>query len=99
MHVKEIELNGCSISGPEKLSDAFNDHFADIGPSLADKIPGNESSRSYLDYLSCNENGKSFQLKTTSSIVYSLLFYPNLANLKQPVWIKFQLDCFVNILI
>ena len=75
-HVKEIELNGCSISGSQKLSEAFNDHFADIGPKLADKIPCNENSRSHLDYLSSNESGAStsFQLKTTSSsIVFSLL--------------------------
>ena len=73
-HVKEIKLNGSSISDPPGLSETFNTHFASIGPKLMEKIPFDENNCSYLEYLSCHTGSNSFELKlTTSSIVCSLL--------------------------
>ena len=74
LHVKEIELNGASISDPPGLSETFNTHFASIGPKLMEKIPLDENNCSYLEYLNCHISSNSFELKpTTSSIVCSLL--------------------------
>ena len=42
--VNEIKLNnGSFIHDPYELSDAFNDHFSDIGPRLANEIHVNEN--------------------------------------------------------
>ena len=73
-HVKEIKLNGSSVSDPPGLSEAFNTHFASIGPKLTEKIPCDENNCSYLEYLNCHISGNTFELKsTTSSMVCSLL--------------------------
>ncbi len=73
-HVKEIKLNGSSISDPPGLSETFNTHFASIGPKLMEKIPCDENNCSYLKYLNCHISGNTFELKsTTSSMVCSLL--------------------------
>ena len=73
-HVKEIEINGASISDPPGLSETFNTHFASIGPKLMEEIPLDENNCSYLEYLNCHISSNSFELKpTTSSIVCSLL--------------------------
>ena len=37
--IREINLNGISISESSDLSNAFNDHFSSIGPKLANDIP------------------------------------------------------------
>ena len=34
----EIDLNGDLINDPNKIADAFNEHFSNIGPKLADEI-------------------------------------------------------------
>ena len=61
------------VTGCQKLSEAFNDHFASIGPKLSNKIHGN-GIRSYSEYLTCCQNGATLQLKETRpSIVFSLL--------------------------
>ena len=71
--IKEISLNGSVVTGCKKLSEAFNDHFASIGPKLSNKIHGN-GIRSYSEYLTCCQNGTTLQLKETRpSIVFSLL--------------------------
>ena len=73
-HVKEIKLNGSSVSDPPGLSETFNTHFASIGPKLMEKIPCDENNCSYLEYLNCHISGNTFELKsTTSSMVCSLL--------------------------
>ena len=71
--IKEISLNGSVVTGCQKLFEAFNDHFASIGPKLSNKIHGN-GIRSYSEYLTCCQNGTTLQLKQTRpSIVLSLL--------------------------
>ena len=37
--IREINLNGTTISESSDLSNAFNDHFSSIGPKLANDIP------------------------------------------------------------
>ena len=70
--VKEIILNGTSIINSDELSDVFNDHFSNMGPRLASKIPNNVSSPSYLHYLSHTK--RQFVLDTTTDPkVYALL--------------------------
>ena len=72
-HIGEVDLNGVLINDPSKIADAFNDHFSNIGPDLADKINLNYSNRSYLDYLP-NQNNAIFQLREISiPTVYALL--------------------------
>ena len=72
--IKEISLNGSVVTGCQKLSEAFNDHFASISPKLSNKIHSNEGIRSYSDYLTCCQNRATLQLKETRpSIVFSLL--------------------------
>ena len=59
---------------PPGLSEAFNTHFASIGPKLTEKIPCDENNCSYLEYLNCHISGNIFELKsTTSPMVCSLL--------------------------
>ena len=73
-HIKEIKLNGSLVSDPPGLLETFNSYFAGVGPKLIQKIPCDENSCSYLEYLNCHNNSNSFELKpTTSSIVCSLL--------------------------
>ena len=50
--IKEIVHNGTSIINPDKLSNAFNDHFSSIRPRLANEIPHSVASLSDLHYLS-----------------------------------------------
>ena len=72
--IKEISLNGSMVTCCQKLSEAFNDHFASNGSKLSNKIHSNEGSRSFLVYLTCRQNRATLQLKETRpSIVFSLL--------------------------
>lgn len=73
MNVKEIKSNGNSISNANELAEAFNNHFATIGPKLASKI--SNGGRPYLKYLDCNlRNLNSFELKQVNlSTVHSLI--------------------------
>ena len=36
----EFENKGESITGDEHIANGFNDYFVNVGPSLADNIPG-----------------------------------------------------------
>ena len=64
-HINEIKLNESTLSDSQKISEEFNNHFAGIGPKLANEIPVSESNRSFLDYLSCNSLNTKFDLKPT----------------------------------
>ena len=69
--VKELKVNGLSITNPTELSDEFNNHFATIGPKLAKDIPFSDSN-SYRNYLTNTD--KRFQFRpTTINQVLSLL--------------------------
>ena len=73
-HINEIKLNESTLSDSQKISKEFNNHFAGLGPKLANEIPVSESSRSFLDYLGCNSLNTKFDLKPTDrSTVLSLL--------------------------
>ena len=65
-HVKEIELNGASISDPPGLSETLNTHFASIAPKLMEKIPFHENNCSYSEYVNCHISSNSFELKQTN---------------------------------
>ena len=70
--VKEIKLDNNSISDPQELSSAFNDHFSSIGLKLINAIQKNGDAPSYLDYL--KETQHRFKLKTTDCLtIFSLL--------------------------
>ena len=47
--MKEIEVNGTSITEPEIICESFNWHFAIIGPMLAEQILS--STGPHLYYL------------------------------------------------
>ena len=69
--IKEIKVNGNSITGSHELADTFNSHFSTNATDLASKIPINDSI-SHLDYLTTTS--KTFELRTTnSSKVFTLL--------------------------
>lgn len=74
-HIKEIKNNGTSIVNAQELSDAFNEHFASVGPKLAKDIPnGDRSHLDYLDTSGLRSNNVNFELnQTNSSIVSSIL--------------------------
>ena len=72
-NVNEIKLNGSSITNTQEISEAFNSHFATIGPKLAAEIPLVEGGSPHLDYLTF-QSENAFSLKeTTTSEVFSLL--------------------------
>ena len=62
--VRELSLNGVSITNSTALSNAFNDHFSTIGSKLAREIPYNNGSslQEYISGLS-----ERFQLVSTDS--------------------------------
>ena len=61
--ITEIDLNGLLINDSNRIADALNGYFSNIGPKLADNIDPNEGNRSYLDYLSGQNTNATFQLK------------------------------------
>ena len=70
----EVDLNGNLINDSNKIADAFNEHFSNIGPKLADNVDVNQNNRCYLDYLPSQNNNIPFQLKETNfSAVFVLL--------------------------
>ena len=73
-HIHEVDLNGNLINDSNKIADAFNEHFSNIGPKLADNVDVNQNNRCYLDYLPSQNNNVPFQLKETNfSAVFVLL--------------------------
>ena len=62
--VRELSLNGVSITNSTALSNAFNDHFSTIGSKLASEIPFNNGS-SFQEYIS--GLSERFQLVSTDS--------------------------------
>jgi hypothetical protein len=60
----KINQCGISISDPMELSEAFNDHFARVGPELAaDDIPCTANDRSHLSYLTGVKCDEKFKMK------------------------------------
>ena len=59
--ITEIDLKGDLIDS-NKIADAFNEYFSNIGSKLADNIDFNEGNRSYLDYLSGQNTNATSQL-------------------------------------
>ena len=50
--IREINLNGTSISESSNLSNAFNDHFSSIGPKIANDIPlSNNNDHCHREYV------------------------------------------------
>ena len=73
-HIHEVDLNGNLINDSNKIADAFNEHFSNIGPKLADNVDVNQNNRCYLNYLPSQNNNVPFQLKETNfSAVFVLL--------------------------
>ena len=69
--IKEIKINGASITDARNLADTFNSHFSMRSADLANEIPSRNNS-SHLDYITKSNN--TFELKTTNnSEVFSLL--------------------------
>lgn len=72
--IKEVKLNNSPVIDSQEICEAFNNYFADIGPMLAEKIPINGNSSSYLDYLTYQNSEIRFHLSETNPfVVYSLL--------------------------
>ena len=98
-HIHEVVLNGNLINDSNKIADAFNEHFSNIGPKLADNVDVNQNNRCYLDYLPSQNNNIPFQLKETNfSAVFVLLSKLSIGQ-KLLVWTKFRPDYFESALI
>ena len=51
LSVREVTLDGNSIKIPQQLFEAFNKHFASIGPRLAGEIHADTNDLSYREFL------------------------------------------------
>jgi len=66
-------INGISICNSNEISNALNEHFSTIGPSLACKIPLTSDEESiYLNNIPENYNKLCFR-PTTTSVVFTHL--------------------------
>ena len=71
--IREINLNGISISASSDLSNAFNDHFSSIGPKLANDIPlSNNNGHCHQKYVKSTNNRFEFH-PTNSEQILKLL--------------------------
>ena len=70
--MKELKLNGNSITNSHELSNAFNDHFSATGTKLANEVPLVTDGSSYADYI-VSSNNKFIFSPISSSNVFSLL--------------------------
>ena len=61
--IKEIKINGASITDARNLADTLNSHFSTIGADLANKIPS-RNNLSHLDYIT--KPNSTFELTTTN---------------------------------
>ena len=61
LSVREVKLDGNSVLKPQQVSEAFNKHFASIGPRLAGEIHAYTNDFSYRDFLSGTD--KRFELQ------------------------------------
>ena len=62
-----------TFSDPNQICEVFNEHFASIGPKLAEEIPSDVTGHSHLDYLTTQNYEHSFQFQeTNTSAVFSL---------------------------
>ena len=69
--VRELRVDGQSVTNPTELAEKFNHHFATIGTKLAGEIP-ESASTSYHNYLT--GTNKRFEFRpTTPHHVFSLL--------------------------
>ena len=77
--IKEIKQNGVSICNRQELATAFNNHFATVGPKLANEIPLNNNGRTHLHYMSNpSPDRANFEfMPTNRSKVLSLLSKPS----------------------
>ena len=69
--VRELRVNGQSVTNPTALAEEFNHHFATIGTKLAIEI-SKSASTSYLNYLTGTNERFEFH-PTTPHHVLSLL--------------------------
>jgi len=71
--VKELIVDGVSITNPTDLSDTFNEHFSTIGPKLTNEIlSAANSNNRCLDYLNFKDQRFHFD-QTNCNEVFSLL--------------------------
>ena len=69
-----MKYNDKTFTDPNQICEVFNEHFASIGPKLAEKIPANVTGHSHLDYPTIQNHEHSFQFQgTNTSAVFSLL--------------------------
>ena len=73
LSIREINLNGTSLSESSDLSNAFNDHFSSKGPKLANDIPlSNNNNHCHREYVKGINNRFEFR-PTDSGQVLKLL--------------------------
>ena len=58
--IKEIKVNEKAITSTKELVDVFNEHFINIGPSLAETI-SNENNGSFQDFINKQDSEFSFR--------------------------------------
>ena len=72
--IKEIKLDGVSITNPSDLSNLFNEHFSTIGPKLANEIPSpsNNSNATFTEYLINTDKRFQFTLRNNAQVLLLL---------------------------
>ena len=72
--VKQVKCDDKTIIDPNQICEVFNEHFASIGPKLAEEIPADVTGHSHFDYLTNQNYEHSFQFQeTNTSAVFCLL--------------------------
>ena len=61
--VKEVKRNDKTCIDLNQIWEVFNEHFASIGPKLAEEISVNVTGHSHLDDLTIQNHEHSFNLK------------------------------------
>ena len=89
--LKEIKLDNNSISDPQELSSAFNDHFSSIRLKLINAIQKNGDAPSYKKIMLGRPNTDSNSKPLTAQQLF--LYYLNFVNLKRRVGTTFSRMC------
>ena len=68
--VKELRLDGNSVTNSHELSNAFNNHFSTIGTKLANEVPLVTDGSSYPDYIASSNNKFVFSPISSSNVFF-----------------------------
>ena len=50
-HVKTLEIGQKTLTDDPSISEAFNEHFSEIGPKLIEAVESDDTAKSFLEYV------------------------------------------------